>query len=203
MLWARKKPQQTLPEILLKGARTVLRPPSLEDAEEWLTLRNKNRAFLKPFEPQWPVGTLDTEFYERRMQRIEYNWQLGKGQQFLIFKEENAALIGGMNINNICRGAAQFASIGFWLSENAQGQGYMTEVIHLTLKYAFDRLELHRLNASCLPDNARSKKLLLRCGFTEEGFAKNYLQINGKWQDHILFGLSIESWNQKNRRNKP
>ena len=75
----------------------------------------------------------------------------------------------------------------------------MRETLDVTLKYGFEELKLNRIHASCVPHNTRSKNLLLKTGFKEEGFAEAYLQIDGKWQDHILFGYTRARWldNQK------
>ena len=106
-------------------------------------------------------------------------------------------MIGGMNVNNICRGAAQYATLGYWISEDHQGQGYMSEALRLTLQFCFERLKLHRVNAACLPNNARSENLLRRAGFKHEGFAEKYISINGAWRDHVLYGLNVENWVHK------
>jgi ribosomal-protein-alanine N-acetyltransferase len=181
-----------LPDIALEGSRVVVRPPQREDWVDWAAVRRKNQDFLKPFEPVWPQNALDADHFDRRLRRQAADWQTGRAHAFLIFMK--ADLVGGININNICRGAAQFASLGYWLAKDAQGRGYMAEALRLICGYAFADLKLHRLNAGCLPDNARSRNLLLRAGFREEGFAEKYLEIDGRWQDHILFGLTVENW---------
>ncbi len=101
-----------------------------------------------------------------------------------------------MNINNICRGSARHASLGYWIAQKYQSQGYMSEAMRLSIKFCFETLHLHRINASCLLHNERSKNLILRAGFAEEGMAKKYLKIDGKWQDHLLFGLTVEDWEE-------
>lgn len=193
MFWPQRKPEYQLPKIKFDGNRIFLRPPEAEDVHDWIELRSKNQDFLKPYEPEWPKNSLTTNFYDRRLNKQIENWRMDKSQPFLIFKKDGT-FIGGMNINNICRGSAQYASLGYWLDEDHQGQGYMIEALHLTLKYAFKKLDLHRVHAACLPNNERSKKLLLNTGFIEEGFAKKFLQIDSKWQDHALFGITREDW---------
>ncbi len=182
-----------LPALILAGPRVHVRPPRREDEARWITVRRKNRAYLTPFEPAWAEDCLNPGFFERRLALQAAEWHAGRGHAFLIFLKENDRLIGGININNVCRGAAQFASLGYWISEDLQGQGYMSESLALVIRYAFSELRLHRLNAGCLLHNERSKKLLLGLGFREEGRAEKYLQIDGEWQDHILFGLNNES----------
>jgi ribosomal-protein-alanine N-acetyltransferase len=194
MFLLRKEPQQIFPHIELSSARINMRPPQEKDWPQWADIRGQNQVYLKPFEPTWGKDCLSEDFFHRRLQLQSREWKEGRACAFLIFENDRDELIGGMNINNICRGAAQFASLGFWLAEDKQGKGYMAEALRLTVDYCFSELKLHRVNASCLPHNTRSKNLLLKAGFNEEGFAKNYLQIDGLWQDHILFGLPVESW---------
>jgi ribosomal-protein-alanine N-acetyltransferase len=97
-------------------------------------------------------------------------------------------LIGGITLNDIQRGIAQKGTLGYWIGKPYAGHGYMTEAVQLICDFAFQTLRLHRVEASCLPHNERSKNLLTRLGFEQEGYAKSYLQIDGKWQDHILWG---------------
>lgn len=194
MLWANKTKIPALPDIKLPHKRILLRPPRMGDWHAWHDARHRNENHLRSFEPRWPENCLSEDFFQRRLLRQKHDWDSERGQSFLIFHRDNAALIGGMNINNICRGAAHFASLGYWIDAQYEGQGYMREALEKTLEYAFNSLELHRIHASCVPHNIRSKNLLLTVGFKEEGFAQKYLQINGIWQDHILFGYNRERW---------
>ena len=200
MIWLSKEKTE-LPDITLDGCRVYLRPPHIRDWEEWIAMRERNREILIPLEPKWPDKALDKEFFMRRLSRQLRDWSHDRGYPFLLYLRDTDALIGGVNLNNVCRGAAQFASIGYWLDEKHQGMGYMSEGIRLIIYYAFGALKLHRINAGCLPHNERSIKVLTRLGFVEEGFAKSYLEINGRWQDHILFGLTAEDWKEKQKTN--
>jgi len=197
MMWGKQKQQTLFPETNLRGFRITLRPPSLNDWEQWAQVREANKDHIQPFDPRWPSKAYSYDLFERRVHRQAREWDLGLANAFLIFKNEDNSLIGGMNINNICRGAAQYAALGYWLDQGHEGQGYMTETLRMTLQYCFEGLNLHRVNASCLAHNTRSKKTLLKAGFKEEGFAEKYLQIDGRWQDHELFGLPIENWQEK------
>lgn len=178
-------------DVRLTGVRVMIRPPMLGDYRNWEAVREKNRDFLQPFEPSWPENCLDKVFFQRRLARQVKDWERDRCYCFLIFDKLSGALLGGLNVNNVVRGAAHFASLGYWLSEEAQGNGYMSEALGLIVDFARDELLLHRLNAACIPGNERSARLLLGAGFTEEGFAKNYLKINGQWVDHRLFGLVL------------
>ncbi|MEM6780945.1 MAG: GNAT family protein [Pseudomonadota bacterium] len=189
MIWAQKKDQNTLPNLELNGFRVVLRPMRLSDHAEWKRVRSTNQERLKEFEPKWAKDSFSKEFFERRYDRHTRDWASDRAYCFLIFDKNTHALIGGINLNSVCRGAAQNASLGYWIDEAYERQGFMSEAARIIIQYAFETLKLHRINAECLPDNERSINLLKTLGFTEEGFAKSYFQIKGIWQDHVLFGL--------------
>jgi len=102
--------------------------------------------------------------------------------------EGEGILIGGINLNDVRRGVAQKGTLGYWIGQPYAGQGLMTEAAALVCDFAFRDLKLHRVEASCLPHNEPSKRLLQRLGFAEEGYAKSYLRIDNEWQDHLLWG---------------
>lgn len=182
------------PSLLLMGEDVFLRPAEEVDYPAWADVRRRNERHLKPFEPLWPKDCLSEEFYIRRLNRVNADWAEDSAYCFLIFEQDNQSLIGGININNVCRGAAQYAALGYWIDRDHQGQGLMKQSVLTILDFAFGPLKLSRMNAACIPHNSRSKQLLLTCGFTEEGFAKSYIQINGVREDHILFGLNKENF---------
>lgn len=186
MFWPRKSSIAQGIETLATP-RLHLRPALQSDFAQWRDVRGRNRDFLRPFEPAWPEAALEEECFRRRLARLDAERAADRTHAFLIFRGN--ALIGGINVNNVTRGAAQFASLGYWLDEAVQGQGYMTEAAHAVCAFAFSRLRLMRLNAATLPHNLKSRAMLERLGFREEGFAADYLQIDGRWQDHILYGL--------------
>src|SRR5690606_28086395 len=94
----------------------------------------------------------------------------------------------------IRRRAAQYGNLGYWMGEEFAGRGLMSEAVATLLPFYFETLGLHRLHAACLPHNAASRRVLEKNGFREEGYALNYLQIDGKWADHVLFALTRETW---------
>lgn len=186
-----------LPDIRLTGTRVSLRPPRRHDWHEWAMLRSRNAGFLKPWEPTWDEDCLTELYYERRFRRQVREWKNDQTYPFLITLNESDKIIGALNINNVARGAAQFASLGYWISEDQQGCGYMTEAGRLLIKHAFTEQKLHRLQAGVLPENVRSRSLLTKLGFKEEGFAARYIQIDGLWRDHVLYGLPVEEWGKR------
>ncbi len=183
-----------LPRIEIETQRLILRPPQYSDWSDWVEVRFRNFKFLQPFEPEWPKKCLNNGFFKRRLAHQQKCWQSDTGQYFILIRKEDNALIGGVNFNNITRGAAHCASFGYWLDERHQGCGYMREALTRMIKYGFEEMNLHRIDASTLLHNTRSKNLLLRSGFQQQGVGEKYLKINGEWQDHYLFGLTIERW---------
>lgn len=173
----------------LKHGRVYLRPARQSDWRAWASLRSESRDFLVPWEPSWSSDALSRAAFRRRLRSHEAEWQRGTGYSFLMFRSDDDALIGGVTLSNVRRGVAQGASLGYWVGEPFARQGYMTEGLRAVLDFAFDRLALHRIEAACLPGNRASQGLLLKAGFKEEGYSRQYLRINGRWQDHRLFAV--------------
>ncbi|MBI1326812.1 MAG: GNAT family N-acetyltransferase [Alphaproteobacteria bacterium] len=183
-------PHKTLlfPPLLLQGPRVNIRPPCSDDKHHWLSVRAENRAYLEPFEPRWETDCLTEQYFSRRIGFQSADWWADRHYALYIEEAKTAALIGGINLNYIARGSAQFCSLGYWIAESRQGQGLMQESLSLVLDWANRGLKLRRINAATLLDNGRSQRLLERLGFQHEGMAPKYLEINGEWQDHLLFG---------------
>ena len=173
----------------LKHGRVYLRPARQSDWRAWANLRSESRDFLVPWEPSWSSDALSRAAFRRRLKSHEAEWQRGTGYSFLMFLSDDDALVGGVTLSNVRRGVAQSASLGYWVGEPFARQGYMTEGLRAILDFAFDRLALHRIEAACLPGNRASQGLLLKSGFKEEGYSRQYLRINGRWQDHRLFAV--------------
>lgn len=172
----------------LVGERVLLRPPERGDYEHWATLRAASRDFLTPWEPTWPTDALSRTNFRARLTRYSEDWRTDQGYNFFIFKRDET-LAGGVGLSNVRRGVAETASLGYWIGEPFARQGLMSAALPLILDFAFDRLRLHRIEAACLPTNVPSRAVLLRTGFKEEGYARSYLLIDGKWQDHVLFAI--------------
>ena len=153
---------------------------------------------MQPWEPSWKEDELTFTGFKRLIKYYANELKLKRGYPFFVFKNSNNSLVGGVTLSNVRRGASQSCTLGYWMGEQYAGQGLMSEVMENIVPFVFGNLKLHRLEASCLPINERSVRLLSAIGFCEEGLAKSYLKINGKWQDHILFGLNQEDWNLKN-----
>jgi [ribosomal protein S5]-alanine N-acetyltransferase len=175
-------------EVRVPGEGIYLRHPLPGDFEAWSRLRAVSRAFLEPWEPVWPSDDLTRAAFRRRLRRYQRDIREDAAYPFLVFDGGNR-LLGGCTLSNVRRGVAQAASLGYWAGEPFKGRGVMTRAVRALLPHAFDELRLHRIEAACLPSNEPSKRLLRRCGFTEEGYARAYLRINGAWQDHVLFAI--------------
>ena len=116
---------------------------------------------------------------------------------------DSNAIVGGIEISQIVRGAFQSAYLGYHLGARWAQQGYMTEALGLALVYSFRQLRLHRLEANIQPDNARSIALVERLGFTREGYSPRYLKIAGRWRDHERWAILAEQWRAGRARRHP
>lgn len=173
----------------IDAERVYLRLPRLVDHKPWSELRAASRGYLTPWEPSWPADDLTRTAFRQRLAAYARELELGEAFPFFVFRKDDDAIVGGVRLFNIRRGVSQTGVLGYWVGEPFAGQGYTTEAVKAVIDFAFGPLGLHRLEAACMPHNARSADLLSRCGFSEEGYARAYLKINGEWRDHRLFGL--------------
>ena len=193
------------PTPVLEGPHVVLRAPRSRDYNQWRAVRRASREFLRPFEPRWTEADLNRQAYAARLWRGRQEARRGTDYSFLIFEKtpNGQMLVGGLTISNVRRRAAQFATLGYWMGEQFAGRGLMTEAVEVLLPYFFDTLGLHRLQAAFLPHNQASRRVLEKNGFREEGYAEHYLQIDGKWADHVLFALTREHWDARPKPGSP
>jgi ribosomal-protein-alanine N-acetyltransferase len=174
---------------IIRGDRVMLRTPALADFPQWARLREESRAFLAPWEPIWPSDDLTKLAYRRRLRRYLREIRNGTGFPFFVFSPDGDTLLGGLTLAQIQRGVTQSAVLGYWMGARYAGNGLMTGAVRAVIGFAFDTIHLNRLEAACLPRNAPSIRLLEKVGFTREGYARKYLCIDGRWQDHVLYGL--------------
>ncbi len=175
--------------LRLQRDRIYLRYPVQRDWYDWSALRADSQAFLAPWEPTWAHDALSRGAFRRRIKLDRTEMRQGVTHSFLIFRAADDVLLGGMTLSNLRRGVAQTATLGYWIGATHARHGYTTEALWAVLEFAFQRLGLHRVDAACLPSNEASRRLLLKVGFHEEGYAREYLRINGSWQDHQLFAI--------------
>jgi [ribosomal protein S5]-alanine N-acetyltransferase len=176
------------PLASIAGDGVTLRTPQMTDYGEWSALRETSHEFLKPWEPTWPADDLTRSAFRRRVRRYAEDLRSDQGYAFVIVRNVDGALVGGLTLANIRRGVAQAASLGYWMGLPFVRRGHMTAAVRAVIPFAFATLRLHRLEAACIPTNAASIRLLENTGFVREGYAREYLCINGIWQDHLLYG---------------
>jgi ribosomal-protein-alanine N-acetyltransferase len=162
-----------------------------EDAPALAELYTANKAFLAPFEPERDDVFYTTAAQRKVVEGLLEQYTQGRNLPHVIL-DDGGDVIGRITINSIVRGAAQFGSVGYWVSQHGNGRGYATRAVADIKRIAFTRLRLHRLEASTLPDNVRSQRVLEHNGFERYGLAPRYLRIAGRWQDHVLFQVLNE-----------
>jgi len=182
------------PTLAPRGRGLLLRTPNMGDYQQWSELREASRAFLTPWEPIWPSDDLTRAGFRRRLRRYTEDLVEDRAYPFVIIREDDDQLIGAVTLANVRRGIVQSGTIGYWIGESFAGRGYMTSALRVLLPTLFGELNLHRVEAACIPTNAASARVLEKCGFSREGLARRYLCINGIWQDHYLYGLLEEDF---------
>ncbi|MBU3102367.1 MULTISPECIES: GNAT family N-acetyltransferase [Clostridium] len=172
-------------DLDIKGRNISIRALTPGDAQEVLGFHLRNRKYLSCFEPvrDETFYTLDNQ--KRTLTEGYKQFLNGSGVNFGIYKAKK--LIGKIRISNIVIGVFKNAFIGYSMDEEEQNKGYMKEAVKLAVTYAFEELELHRVEASTLINNEKSQRVLKNCGFKELGISEKYLYINGEWRDHMVF----------------
>ncbi|MHA6346843.1 GNAT family N-acetyltransferase [Roseivivax sp. CAU 1761] len=175
------------PRLRLETERLTLRPPLHSDYASWTSLRAASEGFLKPWEPSWAADHLTRRAFTNRVYWANRAIAQGTAVPVFLIRRADERLIGAITLDNIRRGPAQAATLGYWIGAPFARQGYMLEAIGAMVHHAFGRLDLSRVEAACLPENVASRSLLERSGFKYEGVAQSYLQINGRWRTHVLY----------------
>lgn len=176
-------------ETTLTAEGIRLRHPALDDYEQWAKLRGASRAHTIPWEPGWAEDELTRAAYKRRLRRYQSDVETGQGYPFFVFRAEDDVLVGACNLNNVRRGVLQAADIGYWVGLPHVRRGYAKAAVRRVVAFAFGPLQLNRVEAATHPENAPSRALLLNVGFSPEGYARNYLKIDGQWRDHLKFAI--------------
>ena len=177
----------TRSRVELETERLILRPPLQRDFEAWARLRRDSRAFLAAWEPSWSRDHLTARAFRNRVAWAERVIRSGDALPLFLVERAGGALVGGLTLSNVRRQPAQAASLGYWVGEPHARRGFMSEALNAVREHAFGQLDLSRLEAACLPENLASRRLLERCQFKYEGVAQSYLQINGRWRNHVLY----------------
>jgi len=171
--------------LRLTGKNIELKVLTPEDGNSLLDYYTRNKKHLEPYEPNRNKDFYTLEGQTKGLEESYKQYLNGSSANFGIFKDK--VLIGKIQLSNIVRGVFQNAFVGYSMDEQEQNKGYIKEALSLVLDYAFNDLELHRIEASTLVDNEKSQNVLLGCGFREIGISKGYLYINNKWRDHKIF----------------
>ncbi|WP_428239656.1 GNAT family N-acetyltransferase [Gynuella sp.] len=177
--------------------RLIIKPAHRDMAEAVLKLHLENRHHFRLGSPASVLDRSDLEFWYKKLQLEEKKWNDETEYGLYGYHKETQQLICQIQISGIIRGVFQAALIGYKIDQQYEGQGLMREAMEAALKFAFDTLCLHRIMANYQPVNERSGTLLKRLGFTIEGYARDYLYLNGAWRDHILTALNNPGFNNK------
>ena len=174
-------------KIRIETERLTLRQPLLTDYRDWSSLRELSADFLTPWEPQWARDHLSRKGFANRVYWSQRSISGGSALPLFILRREDETLVGAITLDNIRRGPAQAGTLGYWIGQPYARHGYMGEALRAVVHHAFERMDLSRLEAACLPENTPSRGLLESCGFKYEGVAQSYLQIAGRWRTHVLY----------------
>jgi len=173
---------------VLFSERLELRLPKRSDYVPWVTTRREGVDFLQKWEP---IRGRDYEtrssFYSHGVGWAKRAARAKTAFSFLIFRREDARLIGALNMSNLRYGPAKTATVGYWIGPDFARQGFMREALGLVVNFAFSELDISRIEAACLPENEASRGVLEKAGFKYEGVAQSYLQIAGRWRTHVLY----------------
>ncbi len=174
---------------VIETDRVLLRAPQMSDYSAWAELRAASQDFLVPWEPLWAPDELSRASFRRRIRHYMRDMREDVGYALFVYDTRSTSLVGGITLCNVRRGVTQSCTLGYWVGAAHARRGFMTAAVRAVVPFVFDSLELHRLEAACLPENTASMRLLERVGFKREGLARRYLRINGDWRDHVLYAL--------------
>ncbi len=179
---------------VIETPRLVLRMLEPHEAELAVAFYRENKEHLEKTGPMWTKDFFDLDRWQLQLEVNLEEFRTDQSLKLFVFEKQTNTIIGIVNFNNIVRRVAQYCNIGYSLAEDKQGFGYMEEALKYAIKYSFEVLNLHRVMANYMPRNVRSGKVLKKLGFTAEGFARDYLYINGAWEDHVLTSLTNDNW---------
>jgi [ribosomal protein S5]-alanine N-acetyltransferase len=174
-------------KVRIETERLTLRLPAHSDYRAWADLREISHDFLAPWDPIWPDDALSRKAFTNRVYWAARAETAGTALPLFMVRRADLALVGAVTLDNIRRGPAQAGTIGYWIGKPFARQGYMREALQAVVHYAFNDLDLSRIEAGCLPENTASRGVLEKTGFKYEGVAQSYLQINGRWRNHVLY----------------
>lgn len=180
----------------IESARVTLELASRDHATEWLAYAIRNREHLAPWEPKRSADYFTLDAVREELDAATRLAEARQGFRFAIRVRADSSFVGIINVMNIVRGVLQAANLGYSIDRSCQGQGYATEAVHAALAFAFDYLNLHRIETSYQPHNAASARVLEKCGFEKEGYAPKRLFINGQWTDSVMVAVRNDLWRE-------
>ena len=183
--------RQTPAGISLRTARLVIRTVAPHDAAALLAYVRRNRAHLERWAPERPPDFETLPYWERFVADTELEREAGKRLRFIASTERRPDdIIARVNLHHIEYGAVSTAMLGYSVDVRHEGSGFAREAVLAVVGHAFDVLQLHRIEAKYQPLNERSGRLLRWLGFVIEGYARDYMFVDGGWRDHILTSLT-------------
>lgn len=180
------------PLVELKGKNIILRNLTPGNGEDLLEYYTRNKKHLAPFEPTRDGNFYTLEAQKRLLNKSYKEFLNGTTVELGIFKQER--FIGKIKLSSIVHGSFKNGILGYSIDEHEQGNGYMKESVNLMIKYGFYECNLHRIEASALLNNEKSRRVLTKCGFKLVGVNEKYLLINGKWEDHATYYILKEEF---------
>ncbi len=175
--------------MLLENERLRLTMLRTSHAAGLLGLMQRNQAHFEPWNPPLSSDFYTLAYWEKRAELAQAEAAAGTAQRWVIESKASSEIIGTINVSQIARGPFHSAMLGYQIAQSHEGRGLMFEALTLAITQAFEVLKLHRLQASYVTHNERSAQVLRRLSFEPIGIAKQYLFINGAWQDHVMTQL--------------
>jgi [ribosomal protein S5]-alanine N-acetyltransferase len=171
----------------IETERMTLRLPTHADYRAWAELREASTEHLRPWEPVWAHDHLSRKAFTNRVYWAGRAELQGTALPLLMFRRDDQRLLGALTMDNIRRGPVQAGTLGYWVGAPFARRGYMKEAVLGLVHFSFFTLDLSRIESACLPENTPSRGVLEKTGFKYEGVAQSYLQINGRWRNHVLY----------------
>jgi ribosomal-protein-alanine N-acetyltransferase len=177
--------------VSLRSGDVVVRPLRTSDAAAWREVRERNAAWLVPWDATAPPGAAPRPVTFRSLARTQLaDARRGHGMPFAL--EVDGRFAGQVSVNNIVRGSAQFASLGYWIDQRCAGRGAVPLAVALVVDHCFFTAGLHRIEVAIRPENTNSLRVVEKLGLTEVGYAPRFLHIDGAWRDHRIFAVTRE-----------
>jgi len=186
-------------EVRLFGRRVELRSLTPHDFAEWSSVRRANDEWLRPWEPRRPALVQDPAHHRSafvtRCAARDRDAAAGAAYGFGLFVD--GRLAGEINLNHVLRGALQSATIGYWIDQAWAGRSLTAEGVVVLMQFSFEQLDLHRLEVCIVPRNHNSRRVMEKLAIREEGIALRFLEIDGTWEDHVRYGITVEEWHYR------